>query len=189
VTRPEVWLARHGETDWSAAGRHTGRTDIPLNSNGRAAARRLAEVLSADHFDHVLTSPLQRARDTCVLAGFGAGAEVDGNLREWDYGDYEGITTAEIRETRPGWTAFADGCPNGETLDQVAARADRVIARLQRIEGRLLIFGHGHALRILAARWIVQPPITGARLTLDTATVSVLDWERETAVIARWNSR
>ena len=135
MTRPEVWLARHGETDWSATGRHTGRTDVPLNDSGRAAARRLAELLAEPEFEAVLTSPLQRARDTCGLAGFGAVAQVDDDLQEWDYGDYEGITTAEIRETRPGWTAFAGGFPGGETLAEVGARADRVIQQIQQVEG------------------------------------------------------
>jgi broad specificity phosphatase PhoE len=182
-----VWLARHGETDWSAAGRHTGRTDIPLNDTGRAAARTLGKVLAGERFDLVLTSPLERARDTCDLAGFGAQAEVDADLREWDYGDYEGVTTSEIRATRPGWTAFDDGCPGGETLDEVAARADRVIDRVRTVDGRVLLFGHGHSLRILAARWIELPPTGGARLVLETATTSVLGWEREVAAILHWN--
>jgi probable phosphoglycerate mutase len=188
VTRPEVWLVRHGETDWSAGGRHTGRTDVPLNDNGRAAANRLAGLLDGQHFDAVLSSPLQRARDTANLAGFGVGAQVDDDLQEWDYGDYEGVTTVEIRRTRPGWTVFADGCPGGETLADVGARADRVIGRLRKLEGRALLFGHGHALRVLAARWIDQAPAAGTHLVLATATISVLGWERETAVIERWNA-
>lgn len=188
MTRPDVWLARHGETDWSAAGKHTGRTDIPLNDNGRAAARKLADVLVGERFTLVLTSPLQRARDTCDLAGFGEQAEVDVDLREWDYGDYEGITTTEIREHQPGWTVFDDGCPGGETLAEVTARADQVIERVLAVDGRVLIFGHGHSLRILAARWIELPPQGGARLVLETATVSVLGWDRETATINRWNA-
>lgn len=184
---PDVWLARHGETDWSAAGRHTGRTDLPLNANGVAAARTLAVALAGQHFDLVLSSPLRRARDTCELAGFGSDAEVDADLLEWDYGEYEGITTAQIREQRPGWTVFADGCPGGETLAEVATRADRVIARTRTVDGRVLLFGHGHSLRILAARWIELAPNAAARLELETASVSVLGWERETAVISRWN--
>jgi broad specificity phosphatase PhoE len=187
VTRPEVWLARHGETDWSAAGRHTGRTDVPLNDNGRAAAIRLGDVLAGQVFDLVLTSPLQRARDTCELAGFGALAQVDPDLREWDYGDYEGITTTEIRKQRPGWTAFADGCPGGETLAEVGARADRVIERVRSVEGRVVVFGHGHSLRVLAARWVELGPDGGARLALGTATISILGWEREVATINSWN--
>jgi broad specificity phosphatase PhoE len=188
VPQPDLWLARHGQTDWSAAGRHTGRTDIPLNDNGRAAALALAPKLTGEHFDLVLTSPLQRARETCRLAGLGDQAIVEPDLHEWDYGDYEGITTAEIRETRPGWTVFADDCPGGETLAEVAIRLDRVIARVRATEGRVIVFSHSHALRILAARWVELPPIGGSHLTLDTATVSVLSWERETPVIHCWNS-
>jgi broad specificity phosphatase PhoE len=188
VTQPELWIARHGETDWSVAGRHTGRTDLPLNDNGRAAARKLAEVLAGQQFDLVLTSPLQRARDTCELAGFGAESRVDADLREWDYGEYEGVTTDEIRRTRPGWTVFTADCPGGETLTEVGHRVDRVIERVRTVEGRVLVFGHGHNLRILAARWIELPPAGAARLILGTATISVLGWERETAVISRWNA-
>jgi broad specificity phosphatase PhoE len=187
--RPDVWLARHGETDWSAAGRHTGRTDIPLNEIGREAARQLAGVLADQHFDLVLTSPLQRARETCELAGFADRAEVDSDLREWDYGDYEGITTAQIREGRPGWSVFEDGCPGGETLAEVSARADRVIDRLRAQDGRALLFGHGHSLRVLGARWIELPPTNAARLALATASVSVLGWDHETAAITSWNTR
>jgi probable phosphoglycerate mutase len=188
VAHPEVWLARHGETDWSAAGRHTGRTDIPLNETGRDAARALREKLSGPSFDAVLTSPLGRARETCELSGYGAEAAIDADLREWDYGDYEGITTNEIRETRPGWSVFADGCPGGEELDDVAARADAVIGRLRGTDGRALVFSHGHMLRILAARWIDTDPTVGANLVLGTATISVLGWERETPTITRWNA-
>jgi broad specificity phosphatase PhoE len=188
VTRPQAWLARHGATDWSESGKHTGRTDIPLNDDGTAAAIRLAGEHAGERFDLVLCSPLRRARDTCGLAGFGDQAEVDDNLREWDYGDYEGLTTTEIREDRPGWNVFTDGCPHGETVAEVGARADRVIARIQTVEGRVLVFGHGHSLRVLAARWVELPADSGARLTLGTATVSVLGWERETATIHRWNT-
>jgi len=188
VTRPDLWLARHGETDWSAVGRHTGRTDLPLNDNGRAAARQLATVLAGEHFDLVLTSPLQRARETCELAGFADRATVDSDLREWDYGEYEGITMKQIRETRPGWTVFADGSPGGETIAEVSARADHVIERVRSQTGRVLAFGHGHSLRVLAARWISLPPADGAKLVLGTASVSVLGWEHESAAIAKWNA-
>jgi probable phosphoglycerate mutase len=188
VTRPDLWLARHGETDWSANGRHTGRTDVPLNARGLAAADALATALAGERFDLVLTSPLQRASDTCTRAGFGDQAVADPDLLEWDYGDYEGITTEEIRATRPGWTVFSGGCPGGETIDAVAARLDRAIARVRAQDGRAIVFGHGHALRILAARWVGLPPTDGALLTLDTATVSLLSWEREVAVIDRWNA-
>jgi broad specificity phosphatase PhoE len=188
VTRPELWIARHGETDWSAVGKHTGHTDLPLNDNGRAAAHQLADVLAGEHFDLVLTSPLLRASETCELAGFSGQAELEPDLREWDYGDYEGVTTDEIRESRPDWNIFEDGCPGGETLAEVAARVDRAIERVRTVEGRVLAFAHGHSLRILAARWIGLPPTVGARLVLGTAAVSVLDWDRETPAISRWNS-
>jgi probable phosphoglycerate mutase len=183
-----MWLARHGETDWSAAGRHTGRTDLPLNDNGRRAARQLGETLAGQRFDLVLTSPLQRARETCELAGFGASAQVDADLREWDYGDYEGLTTEQIREDRPGWTVFADGCPGGEGPADVGQRADLVIERVRELGGRVIVFGHGHSLRVLAARWVDLEPGDGARLMLATATISELGWERETPVVSRWNS-
>ena len=188
VTPSEVWLARHGETDWSAELRHTGRTDVPLNANGRAAAGRLRDLLAGEQFDLVLTSPLSRARETADLAGFGDRAEIEPGLREWDYGDYEGVTTEQIRESRPGWDIFDDGCPGGETLADVGARADRVLERIHAVDGRVMVFGHGHMLRILAARWIGLAPIAGARLVLGTATISVLGWERETAAITRWNA-
>jgi broad specificity phosphatase PhoE len=187
VTRPDLWLARHGQTAWSVSGQHTGLTDIPLNDMGRVAARHLAESLAGEHFDLVLTSPLQRARDTCELAGFGDQAVVDDDLREWDYGEYEGMTTDEIRESRPGWRIFDDGCPGGETIAQVGARADRVITRVRAHNGRAIVFGHGHALRVLGARWVDLLPVDGSRLALDTASVSILSWDRETAVISRWN--
>jgi probable phosphoglycerate mutase len=183
-----MWLARHGETDWSASGRHTGRTDIPLNDNGRRAARRLKEILAGQRFDLVLTSPLQRARETCELAGLASSAQVDDDLREWDYGEYEGITTDEIRRTRPGWNVFADGCPGGESIAEVGRRADRVIARARAVDGQVIVFGHGHSLRVLAARWVDLEPQAGGRFVLETATVSELGWERETAVISRWNA-
>ncbi|MBV9485081.1 MAG: histidine phosphatase family protein [Frankiaceae bacterium] len=188
MTAEEVWIARHGETDWSAAGRHTGRTDLELNANGRAAAATLGELLAGERFELVLTSPLARARETCELAGYGDAAEAEPDLREWDYGDYEGITTAEIRRTRPGWTTFSDDFPNGETLAEVSNRLDRVITRIRQVDGRVLVFGHGHALRILAARWIDAEPALGANLVLATATLSILGWERETPAIRRWNS-
>jgi probable phosphoglycerate mutase len=188
VNRPELWLARHGETDWSAAGKHTGTTDLSLNANGRAAATRLAEILSGQTFDLILTSPLLRARQTSELAGYGARAEITPDLREWEYGDYEGVTTAEIRETRPGWTVFTDGCPGGETVADVGGRADMVIERVRSVEGKVLAFGHGHALRVLAARWVELPPAAAAHLVLETTTLSVLGWERETPAITRWNA-
>ncbi|MDQ1694996.1 MAG: hypothetical protein QOJ03_349 [Frankiaceae bacterium] len=188
MVRSEVWLLRHGETEWSASGRHTGTTDIPLTERGEAAARGLGDRLAGHEFARVLTSPLKRARDTCTLAGLGDAAEVVDDLREWDYGDYEGRTTASIREEHPGWTVWADGCPAGESADDVGARADRVIADLRGSGGPVAVFAHGHLLRVLAARWSGLPARAGAVLALDTAALSVLGWEREQPVIRRWNS-
>lgn len=187
--QPEAWLVRHGETEWSASGRHTGRTDVPLTHAGHAAAKAVRKLLEGRVFAAVLTSPLARARDTCLGAGLGDWATVDDDLREWDYGDYEGITTAAIRETRPGWTVWRDGCPGGETAAEVGHRADRVIDRIRWLDGAACVFGHGHQLRVLAARWIGLPPQGGSLLALDTASVSVLGWEREQPVIRLWNLR
>lgn len=178
---------RHGETEWSASGRHTGRTDVPLTEAGRAAARRLADVLSGQSFAAVFTSPMQRALETCVLAGLGDHAVVDDDLGEWDYGDYEGLTTAEIRSERPNWTLWRDGCPGGEVAGDVGARADRLIARLLEYDGTVAVFGHGHCLRVIGARWVGLPPDDGGLLALDTATVSRLGWEREQSVVRAWN--
>jgi probable phosphoglycerate mutase len=190
VMRPlQVWLARHGETDWSAAGRHTGRTDLALNDAGRRAAEAVGRTLDGIALTAVFTSPLGRAAETCRLAGLGDRAVVLPDLAEWDYGDYEGLTTAAIRESRPGWTVWRDGCPGGETATDVGTRADRVLARLRDEDGDVVLFGHGHALRVLAARWIGLPAENGALLALDTAAVSVLGWEREQAVVRRWNVR
>ena len=184
---PEVWLVRHGETAWSRDHRHTSTTDLPLTEVGVQVAQRLAERLAGVGFDLVLTSPRQRARRTAELAGFAA-AEVDDDLVEWDYGDYEGITTAEIRETVPGWTVWTHPSPGGETAAQVTGRLDRVVARVRRVEGRTLLFGHGHALRAFTARWLDQPVDEGRFFVLDTATVSVLGYERDTPALLRWNS-
>ena len=184
--RPELWLVRHGETEWAAAGRHTGRTDVPLTDAGRAQAVAVGGRLRTERFAQVLTSPLARAAETARLAGFAA-AEPAVDLREWDYGVYEGRTTAEIREEQPGWTIWTGGVSGGETVDHVGARVDRVIARAGTIDGATLIFAHGHVLRILAARWLGLPAADGRLFLLGTATVSVLGWERETPVIVRWN--
>jgi probable phosphoglycerate mutase len=183
----EVWLVRHGETEWSRDGRHTSTTDLPLTPEGEAVAKGLRERLDDDDFSLVLTSPRARARETARLAGH-ADAVVDPDLAEWDYGDLEGKTSAEIRETYPGWTIWTGPVPGGETAEQVSARLDRVVARCRAAEGRVLLFGHGHALRALAARWLELPVIDGRHLKLDTATVSVLGYERETPVVLRWNS-
>jgi probable phosphoglycerate mutase len=187
MAHPQVWLARHGETDWSAAGRHTGLTDVSLNDAGRDAARTLGTLLAGQQFDAVLTSPLRRAVDTCAIAGYAAPAQVDDDLREWDYGDYEGVTTTEIRQKRPDWSLFVDGCPNGESIDDVVVRADRVIGRVREMNGSVLVFGHGHSLRVLAVRWIGLSGTAGAHLVLATATLSQLGWERETPAIIHWN--
>lgn len=181
-----VWLVRHGATDWSETGRHTGRTDVPLNPAGEESARELASVLAGRTFQLVLTSPLQRARRTAMLAGF-VDVEADEDLVEWDYGDYEGITTDAIRESVPGWTVWLNPCPGGESADDVARRLDRVVDRLRGVEGDSLVFGHGHALRALAARWLGEPVASGRFLRLDTATHSVLGHEREQSVILAWN--
>jgi broad specificity phosphatase PhoE len=184
--RAEVLLVRHAETEWSRDGRHTGRTDIPLTDAGRAAAAALAPVLAARELDTVLVSPLLRARETCELCGLGARAELRDDLQEWDYGDYEGLTTPQIQEQRPGWNLWRDGCPGGEAAADVGARADRVIAEL-RSAGPAAVFSHGHMLRVLGARWIELDPAAGARLGLSTGAVSVLGWERATAILAAWN--
>lgn len=184
---PEVWLVRHGETEWSASGRHTSRTDVMLTESGREAARSVAARLRATAFDRVLTSPLGRARRTAELAGW-ADAEVVDDLREWDYGTYEGSTTAHIRESVPGWSVWTHETPGGESADDVGRRLDRVVEMLRREDGRVLVFGHGHSLRVLAARWLGQPATAGRLYRLDTTTVSVLGYEHGTSVLRSWNA-
>ena len=176
---PKVYVVRHGETAWSLSGQHTGRTDLALTEHGEQVARALSARLQDLHFAQVLTSPLQRARRTGELAGFGATAVADPDLMEWDYGDYEGLRSADIRAQRPGWRLFEDGCPGGETLAEVTARAERVIARMRALEGDVLVFAHGHILRILIARWIVLPAFEARRLHLATASVSVLGYDHD----------
>ncbi|GCD91609.1 histidine phosphatase family protein [Nocardioides sp. LS1] len=182
-----VWLVRHGETEWSRSGRHTSTTDLPLLPEGEEVARGLAARLADVPFTLTLTSPRQRARVTAELAGHGD-AEVDEDLVEWDYGDYEGVTTEEIRRTVPGWTIWTGTCPGGESAEHVAARLDRVVARARAATGPVLLFAHGHALRALTARWLGLPVSDGRLFRLDTATVSVLGFERESPVVLRWNS-
>jgi broad specificity phosphatase PhoE len=184
--RPRLVVVRHGETEWSRAWRHTGRTDIALTAEGRTRAAALRPVLAGYHFDLVLTSPLQRARVTAELAGF-PDAEPCDDLLEWDYGDDEGLTSTEIREERPGWMIWADGPKNGETIAEVAARTDRVIDRVLRTGGDTLAFAHGHVLRILAAGWIGAEPELGQRLLLATAAPSTLGWEHDYRVIEHWS--
>ena len=183
----ELWLVRHGETEWSRDGKHTSHTEVELTPEGERAGRRLADRLHDVEFDLVLTSPRVRARRTAELAGY-ADAHVEDDLTEWDYGDYEGITTPQIREQVPGWTVWSHPCPGGETAEQVARRVDRVVAKVRAHGGRVLVFSHGHASRALAARWLAQPVQEGRLFRLDTATISVLAHERESPVVARWNS-
>ena len=187
MTGAELWLVRHGETQWSASGQHTGTTDIELSEAGRRLATALRERLSGIRFDRVLTSPLQRARVTAELAGFGDRAEVVPELAEWNYGQDEGRTTPEIREDRPGWTVWRDGPREGETADEVGLRADKVIALAAESAGRVLAFGHGHMSRVIGARWIGLAPADGIRLQLGTAAVCVLGHDRETRAIVHWN--
>jgi broad specificity phosphatase PhoE len=184
-----VTLVRHGETAWSLAGQHTGLTDIPLTEEGERRARALRDRFKGVAFDRVLASPLQRARRTCELAGFGASAKVDPDLVEWNYGDYEGRTSKEILAARPGWLLFRDGCPNGEQPADVAARADRVIARLRERDDRAILFSSGHILRVLTARWLGLAPSEGRLFLLGTASVSILGYEHDESepAIALWN--
>lgn len=182
----EVVLVRHGETEWSREGRHTGRTDIPLTARGREEAERVGAALRGRRFARVLVSPLQRARDTCALAGFGGGAELRSELLEWDYGEYEGLTSAQIRERRPDWFLWRDGCPGGEMPDDVGRRVDPVVELLDG-GGDALLVAHGHLLRVLASRWIGEPPAHGAHLALGTAAISVLGFEHEVPTLQRWN--
>jgi broad specificity phosphatase PhoE len=183
----ELWLVRHGATEWSTAGRHTSITDLPLLPDGEETAVALGARLSGKDFRLVLTSPRRRAWHTAELAGF-AEAEVTDDLAEWAYGDYEGLTTPEIRESVPGWTVWTHPSPGGETGGEVAARLDRVVERARDGGGRTLAFAHGHSLRVLAARWLGLPPEDGRLLRLDTATLSVLGFERESPVVLRWNA-
>ena len=184
-----VYLARHGETAWSLSGQHTGRTDLPLTERGERNARSLGERLRGLAFAKVLTSPLRRALQTCELAGFRAAAEIDPDLVEWDYGQYEGRRTAEIRAERPDWQQFRDGCPGGESPEQIGARADRVVRRVRAIKGDVLVFSHGHFLRVLAARWLDLEVAAGQYLLLSTASLSALGYENHLAepVIRLWN--
>ena len=187
MASPEIVLVRHGETAWSRDGRHTGSTDIPLTEKGRRQAELVGGWLEGRSFERVLTSPLSRALETCRLAGFGDRAELADELMEWDYGAYEGRTTPEVREERPGWTLWRDGVPEGETIEEVAERVDRVIGELRAADGDALLFAHGHVLRVLTARWLGLEPAAGALFALDPGTLSKLGYERETAVIRLWN--
>jgi broad specificity phosphatase PhoE len=188
ATHPfEIVLVRHGETEWSRTGRHTGRTDVPLTDQGRRDAKAIGAVLGERQFARVLTSPLQRAAETCRLAGLADVALERDDLREWDYGAYEGRKTVDIRQERPGWSLWSDGVPRGETLSEVGERADRVIEDLRSIKGDVALFAHGHLLRVLAARWLGLDSAAGRLFALDSGTISILGYERETAVLRGWN--
>ena len=183
-----VFAIRHGETEWSLSGQHTGTTDIPLTENGRTLARRLRPILAKEAFQLVLTSPLGRARETCELAGLGARAALEPDLMEWNYGDYEGLTSEQIHLKRPGWMVFRDGCPGGESPKQIGARVDRVIARVRAATGDVALFAHGHVLRVLVARWIGLAPGAGEHFLLDTATLNVLGNYRGPPAVKVWNA-
>jgi probable phosphoglycerate mutase len=186
--RQQVYLVRHGETEWSLSGQHTGATDIALTENGRVVGQRLRPTLAEVSFAAVLTSPLRRARETCELAGLGARAIVEPDLREWNYGQYEGITPQQIEEKRPGWLIFRDGCPGGETPEEIGARVDRLLARVRAARGDVALFAHGHLFRVLVARWIGLPPSGGQHFLLETATVSVLDYYHDAPAVKTWNA-
>jgi broad specificity phosphatase PhoE len=183
-----VYLIRHAETEWSRSGRHTGTTDLPLTDIGRQQARELEPLLTQMNFVLVLSSPLRRANQTATLAGFGERAVIDADLAEWNYGEYEGLTTAEIHERAPGWLIFTDGAPGGERPEDVGGRADRVIARARPVPGQVAMFAHGHLLRVLAARWLGWPVAAGRHLLLDTGTVNILSAYWQTPAIKRWNA-
>lgn len=185
--KQRVYLVRHGETEWSVSGRHTGNTDIPLTAQGREAAGRLAPILQRQRFELVLVSPLKRAMQTCALAGFAERASTEPDLTEWNYGSYEGKTPQEIRELAPDWLVFRDGCPGGETPDEIWDRLDRVIAKVRAIPGDAALFAHGHILRALGARWIGLAVADGSRFRLDTATLCVLSYYHGLPAIERWN--
>jgi len=186
-TLENLWLIRHGETEWSLSGAHTGRTDIPLTPAGRERAAALGRLLVGKQFALVLTSPLQRAVETCRIAGFGDVAQIEPNLSEWNYGTYEGKTTSGIQKQRPDWDLWTMGVPGGETIEQVAERARRAIERVLAVKGDAALFAHGHILRILTACWLGLPPADGRLFGFDTGCVSTLGYERETRVIRRWN--
>jgi probable phosphoglycerate mutase len=190
VSNPQqkVYLLRHGETEWSLNGRHTGVTDIPLTENGRKLARQLQPILAREKFVTVFTSPLQRARDTCDLAGLGTLASIDRDLMEWNYGEYEGLTTDQIRQMKPDWSVFRDGCPGGESPPEVSVRADRIVSRVRAVDGNVALFSHGHILRVLAARWINLSASYGENFLLDTATLNVLGYYRESPAFKIWNA-
>jgi probable phosphoglycerate mutase len=184
----EVFAIRHGETEWSLSGQHTGVTDLPLTENGRAVARLLGPLLARESFAQVLTSPLRRARETSELAGLGERAVIEPDLKEWNYGEYEGLTGEQIREKRPDWLIFRDGAPGGETPAQVGARVDRVLARIREVPGNVVLFAHGHVLRVLVARWIGLPVAAGQHFLLGPATLNVLGSYGDSPAVRIWNA-
>jgi len=188
VSTQQVFLVRHGETEWSLSGQHTGTTDIPLTEHGRQVARRLRPILAKESFALVLTSPMQRARETCRLAGFETVASVEPDLMEWNYGRYEGLTPGQIAATAPGWLIFRDGCPGGDEQQDIGERVERVIARVRAIKGDIVLFAHGHVFRVFAARWLGLPPAAGQHFLLDTATMNILTYYHGVAAIKQWNA-
>lgn len=184
----QIYLVRHGETEWSLSGQHTGITDIPLTENGQRVAKLFEPLCAEVSFALVLTSPLERARTTCELAGLGGQSKVDRDLMEWNYGEYEGLTPKQIHAKAPDWMLFSDGCPSGESPEQVGARVDRVIAKIRAEKGHVALFAHGHILRVLVARWLGFPPAAGCHFMLDTATLSVLSYYRGIPAVKRWNA-
>ncbi|MFQ5935838.1 MAG: histidine phosphatase family protein [Acidiferrobacterales bacterium] len=185
----KVYVMRHGETEWSLSGRHTGITDVPLTENGRRLAKLLQPIMARQSFGLVLASPLQRARETCQLSGLGDQAVIEPDLVEWNYGDYEGLTPQQIHEHSPEWLIFEHGCPGGEKPGDVAVRVDRVISKARAIEGNVALFAHGHVLRVLAARWLGLPPQAGRHFLLDTATLNILGYYRGFPAVQRWNAQ
>jgi probable phosphoglycerate mutase len=184
----QVYLVRHGETEWSLSGQHTGITNLPLTEKGKRVAKLLQPVLAKETFALVLTSPLERARKTCELAGLGERAEIDRDLMEWNYGEYEGLTPKQIHVKRPGWMLFSDGCPGGESSEQVGVRVDHVIARVRAAKGYVALFAHGHIFRVFAARWLGLPAAAGCHFLLDTATLNILSYYRGIPAVKRWNA-
>ena len=182
-----VFAIRHGETEWSLSGQHTGTTDIPLTDKGRPLAERMRPALAREAFALVLCSPMQRSRETCALTGLGDKAVIDADLAEWNYGQYEGLTPRQIHERRPGWLIFRDGCPGGESPEQVGVRVDRVIERARAAQGDVALFAHGHVLRVLAARWIGQPAGSGQHFLLDTGTLCILGYYHDIPAVKAWN--
>lgn len=184
----DIYIARHGATEWSKSGQHTSRTDLPLLPEGEEQAEGMRSKLDGVAFSLVLCSPLRRARETCELAGFGDAAEITEDLVEWDYGEYEGLTTPDIRETNPSWWLWRDGCPGGEMPGEIGARVDRVLARFASVDGNGLVFAHGHLLRVFTARWLEMEVAAGARFKLEAGSLGILGHERDTTVIEHWSA-